>query len=83
MSYVAVASEEVAAAAGDVAGIGAALRAAHAAALAPTTGIVAAAGDEVSAGIAALFGNYAQDFQALGAQAAVFHADFAAPEFLI
>src|SRR5580693_151114 len=76
MSFVVVASDQLAAAAGDVAGIGAALRAAHAAAAAPTTGIVAAAGDEVSAGIAALFGTYAQDFQALGAQAAVFHTDF-------
>ena len=42
----------------------------------PTTGVLAAAGDEVSSAIAAAFSAYGQGFQALGAQAAAFHDQF-------
>jgi hypothetical protein len=66
----------LAAAAGDVAGIGSSLRVAHGAAAASTTGVLAAAEDEVSAAIAAVFSAHGQGFQALGAQAAVFHDQF-------
>jgi len=55
MSYVVAVPEFVAFAASDLAGIRSAVNAAHAAAAAPTTGVVAAAGDEVSAAIASLF----------------------------
>ena len=41
-----------------------------------TTGVLAAAEDEVSAAIAAVFSAHGQGFQALGAQAAAFHAQF-------
>jgi triacylglycerol lipase len=41
-----------------------------------TTGVLAAAEDEVSAGIAALFSGHAREYQALGAQAAAFHDRF-------
>lgn len=50
--------------------IGSALNAAAEAAAVPTTNIAAAAADEVSASIAALFGTHGQEFQALSAQAA-------------
>lgn len=76
MSFLTAAPEFVSAAAGDLASIGSALGEAHAAAALPTTGIVAAAGDEVSAQIAALFGAYGQQYQALNAQAAAFHGEF-------
>ena len=76
MSYVIAAPEMMAAAAGDLATIGSDLSAAHTAAAAQTTGVLAAAEDEVSAAIAALFSAHGQGFQALGAQAAAFHDQF-------
>jgi PE-PPE domain/PE family len=65
-------------AAADVADIRSAISAAKAAAAGPTTGVAAAAADEVSAAAAKLFGSYAQDYQAVLAQAAAFHEEFAA-----
>ena len=76
MSYVIAVPEMLAAAAGDMAGIGSSLSTANAAAAAPTTGIVVAAEDEVSAAVAALFSEYARVFQALSAKAAAFHEQF-------
>ncbi len=66
----------VAAAASDLANLGSALSKANAAALAKTTGLAPAAADEVSAGIAALFGAHAQAYQTLSAQAGAFHQQF-------
>jgi len=43
---------------------------------APTTGVVPAAADEVSAATAALFAAHAQEYQAISAQAAAFHNQF-------
>ncbi|WP_415624088.1 PE family protein, partial [Mycobacterium intermedium] len=71
-----VAPEFVAAAATDLAGIGSAISAANAAAAGPTSNLLAAAADEVSTAIAALFGTHAQEYRALSAQAAAFHAQF-------
>ena len=76
MSYVIAAPEMLAAAAADVAGIGSSLSEANAAAATQTTGVLAAAEDEVSAAIAALFSAHSQGFQAVSAQAAAFHAQF-------
>ncbi len=76
MSFVMAAPEMLASAAADVAGIGSSLSAAHAAAAAPTTAVMAAAGDEVSAAITSVFSRHAQQFQALSAQAAAFHDQF-------
>ncbi|WP_415823599.1 PE family protein, partial [Mycobacterium basiliense] len=76
MSFVFAVPETVAAAASDLAGIGSALTAANVAAALPTTTVVAAAGDEVSAAVAALFGSYAEGYQVLSAQAAAFHQRF-------
>ena len=76
MSYVIAAPELLAAAASDVAGIGSSLSAAHSAAAPSTTAVIAAAEDEVSAAIASLFSGHGQAFQALSAQASVFHSEF-------
>ncbi|MCV6968231.1 PE family protein [Mycobacterium bohemicum] len=76
MSYVVAAPEFVAAAANDLATILSNLSSANAAALAPTSGVMAAGADEISATIAALFGAHAQAYQALSAQAAMFHQQF-------
>jgi hypothetical protein len=65
-------------AAGNLAEITSAIGVAKAAAAGPTTGVVAAAGDEVSAATAQLFGTYAKDYQAVLAHAAAFHEEFAA-----
>jgi len=52
MSYVIAGPEALTSAAADIAGIGSTLSAANAAAATPTTGILAAASDEVSTAIA-------------------------------
>jgi hypothetical protein len=76
MSYVVAAPEIVTSAATDLASISSALSAAHTAAATPTTGVVAAAEDEVSTAIAGLFSQHAQQYQALAGQAAAFHNQF-------
>ncbi len=76
MSYVTSVPDALTSAATDTARIGSTLRDATAAAAGPTTRIAVAAGDEVSRTVAALFGTVAQDYQALSAQAAGFHAWF-------
>jgi hypothetical protein len=76
MSSVTAAPELIRTAATDLANIGSNLSAAHTAAAAPTTGVVPAAADEVSAGIAHLFSAHAQDYQALAGRAAAFHQQF-------
>jgi PE family len=76
MSFVNAVPEYVAAAATDLANIGSTISSANVAALAPTSGVLAAGADEVSASIAALFGAHAQAYQALSAQAALFHQQF-------
>lgn len=73
MSFVNVVSHAVYDAAGVLAGIGSELNAASAAAAAPTIGLATAAQDEISTAIAALFGEYGQQFQALSAQAQELH----------
>ena len=76
MSLLDVTPQLLASAAADLRGIGSALDAAHAAAAAPTTGLLAAGADEVSTAVAALFSGHGQAFQALGGQASAFHAQF-------
>ncbi|WP_152531567.1 PE family protein, partial [Mycobacterium sp. UM_CSW] len=76
MSFLIATPELVTAAATDLANVGATLGTANAAAAATTTELLAAGADEVSAGIAALFGAQGQAYQALSAQAAAFHAQF-------
>jgi hypothetical protein len=76
MSFVNVVAEELLSAAADTASIGSSLSDARAAALGPTTGITATASDEVSAAITTVFNTFGQEYQALSAQAATFHAEF-------
>lgn len=76
MSFVVADAAGVAAAAGQLSGIGSSLKQAAEAAAAPTTGIPAAAADEISTAVSRLFGTFGQDFQAVNAQAAVFQAEF-------
>src|SRR3984885_2515255 len=77
MSFVNVVPEAMATASSNLTGIGRMISEANAAAAVPTTQVLAAANDEVSLAISSLFGNYAQEFQALNAQAALFHDQFA------
>ncbi|EUA88322.1 PE family protein [Mycobacterium ulcerans str. Harvey] len=76
MSFVIAVPDAVTAAVSDLANIGSVLTTANAAAALPATTVVAAAGDEISAAVAALFGSYAQGYQSLSAQAAAFHERF-------
>src|ERR1700756_4020482 len=76
MSYLVAAPEFLASTATDLSNIGSTLSAANAAAATQTTGVLAAAEDEVSAAIAALFSAHGQGFQALSAQATAFHDQF-------
>jgi len=76
MSFLIATPELVTAAATDLANIGSTLTTANAAAAATTTEVLAAGADEISAGVAALFGAQGQAYQALSAQAAAFHAQF-------
>ncbi len=76
MSFVTAQPEMLAAAASHLQGIGSALAAQNAAAAAPTTGVVPAAADEVSALTAAQFAAHAQMYQAVSAQAAAIHDMF-------
>ncbi|OSC42043.1 PE family protein [Mycobacterium decipiens] len=76
MTYVTAQLDMMAAAAADVAGIGSAVSQANAAAAGPTTALVAAAADEVSAATATLFSTFAHEYQAITKQAAVYHEQF-------
>jgi PE family len=76
MSFVSVTPDVVGQAAGELDSIGSALSAANSAAAASTTGIVAPGADAVSAAVAALLGAHAEEYQAVGAQAADFHSQF-------
>ena len=76
MSFVTAQPEALAAAAGSLGAIGQSLNAQSLAAAAPTTGVVPAAADEVSALTAAQFAAHAQMYQAVSAQAAAIHEQF-------
>ncbi len=77
MSFLIAAPEALAAAAADLGNIGSLVREANAAAVGPTSGVLAAGTDEVSAAIAPVFARYAQQYQAIGVQASVFNDRFA------
>jgi hypothetical protein len=76
MSFVTTQPELLTSAAGQLHGVGAAIAAQNAAAAAPTTGVVPAASDEVSALTATQFGTHAAMYQAVSAQAAAVHDMF-------
>ncbi|BBY08043.1 PE family protein [Mycobacterium noviomagense] len=76
MSFLTIQPEMLTAAAGDLDGIGSAMAAANTAAAAPTTGLIPAAADEVSALTAAQFAAQGEVYQAVSAQAAAIHQQF-------
>jgi hypothetical protein len=76
MSFVTTQPELLATAADNLGGIGSAMTAGNTAAAAPTTGVVPAAADEVSALTAAQFAAHAEMYQAVSAQAAAIHELF-------
>jgi hypothetical protein len=76
LSFVSAVPEALVSAGTDLDNLGLALRGAHLAAAGPTTGPLAAAGDEVSVAIAEVFGKHATAYQALSDQAAAFHAQY-------
>ncbi|MBW0019585.1 MAG: PE-PPE domain-containing protein [Mycobacterium sp.] len=76
MSNLITTPEMLATAATDIDGIRSAITTASSTAAGPTTGVLAAAEDEVSTAIAELFGSYGQEYQGLVAQAAAFHTEF-------
>jgi hypothetical protein len=73
MSFVIANPDKLAAAAESLQTIGATFNAGNATAAAPTTGVVPASADEVSALTAAQFAAHAQRYQALSAQATRIH----------
>src|SRR5271163_3851143 len=76
MSFVSTQPAELTAAAENLQGIGSSLAAQNVAAAAPTTGVLPAAADEVSALTAAQFATHAQMYQAISAQAEAIHQLF-------
>ena len=76
MSFVLAEPQIMASVAENIQGIGSAVSEASAAAAVPTSGVLAAAADEVSAAIASLFGAHGQEFQAVISQAQAFHNEF-------
>lgn len=76
MSYVTTQPDMITAAAENLAGIQTAIADATAAAAGPTTGLAAAAADEVSTAISELFGAFGHDYQALIQEAEAYHSAF-------
>jgi PE family len=76
MSFVTIVPEMLSAAADNLQSIGSAVSAQNAAALAPTTGLVPAAADQVSALTAMQFAAHAHVYQTVSAQATAMHHMF-------
>lgn len=73
MSFVIAVPDAVGDAAASLARLRSTIAAAQAAAAAPTTGLLSAGADEVSAAIAALFSEHGSAYQTFGVQAGTFH----------
>ena len=76
MSFVTTQPEALSAAATSLTGIGTTMSAQNAAVAAPTTGVIPAAADEVSALTATQFAVHAQMYQTVSAQAEAIHQLF-------
>ena len=76
MSFLSVTPEQIESAAQDLLGIRDTLSDATATAAMPTTGVLAAAEDEVSTAIASMFSALGQQYQLVSAQASAFHDEF-------
>jgi len=78
MSFVTTQPEMLAAAAGDLRAVGSAMAANNSAAAGPTTGVIPAAADAVSALTATQFAMHAAMYQAISAEAEAIHQGFVA-----
>ena len=78
MSFVTTQPEMLASAAGSLQAIGSAMAANNSAAAGPTTGVIPAAADEVSALTATQFAMHAAMYQAISAEATAIHQRFVA-----
>src|SRR4051812_1054270 len=78
MSFLIATPDALLAAASELTGVGSLVEVANAAGAVPTTGLLAAAGDEISAAIAAMFDSHVVEYQAVSAQAAAFQNRFLA-----
>ena len=76
MTFVTTQPDMLTSAAGQLQDVGTAIAAQNAAIATPTTGVVPAAADEVSALTAAQFASHAQTYQEVSAQAAAMHDMF-------
>jgi PE family len=76
MSYLVAAPEALESASSNLAALGSSIESARTAVTVGTTNLAAAAADEVSAAITALFNGHGLQFQALSAQASAFHSQF-------
>lgn len=76
MSFISVTPQALLGAASDFAAVDSMIKAANTIAALPTTGVLAAGTDEVSARIATLFGAHGQEYQALSAKAAAYGERF-------
>src|ERR1700761_1266506 len=76
MSFVRMQPAELTAAADNLQGLGSTKHAEKAPAAGPTTGVIPAAADEVSALTAAQFATHAEMYQVISAQAAAIHEMF-------
>lgn len=76
MGFLTTQPAELTAAADNLQGIGSAMTTQNAAAAAPTTGVIPAAADEVSALTAGQFARHAEMYQAISAQATAIHEMF-------
>jgi hypothetical protein len=76
MSFLTTQPEELSAAAEQLAAIGSVMTASNSAVAEPTSGLVPAAADEVSALTAAAFAAHGVQYQEIGAQAAAIHQLF-------
>lgn len=76
MSFLFASSRGLTAAVSDLTGIGAVIDAANSTATAPTAELIAAAADEVSVQIAALFSGHSRGYRSVSAEAAALHAQF-------
>jgi hypothetical protein len=76
MSFVSTQPAELTGAADNLQGVGSTMVAQNAATAAPTTGVIPAAADEVSALTAAQFATHAEMYQVISAQAAAIHEMF-------
>ncbi|OBH85350.1 MULTISPECIES: PE-PPE domain-containing protein [unclassified Mycobacterium] len=76
MSFVITEPDAMATAADELQGIGSSLQATNAAVAGPTTGVLPPATDSVSVRVATMLDAHAQQYQALSAQAELFHNQF-------